>query len=371
MTSTTTRLMPKKKNEKKRKHKSSSDDSEDEESEYEVESDVSLQADDDDDDDVIDDAAEDDAADNDLADEAMKPTARKKYKPATSMKRSKATYTASRPLYDKNGNRLTERGGYAHDIESKMKISKANRGKTPWNKNKERSGTDKAKISAGVKARNRSILLQQLKDWNMTEHEYLALRRKTKTVRERLRRTKVANSQLKTDSEQKTVKFEPDSACESSDNDNDAGEKQDEIHEQEFDATAPDESAIEHDGADSRQDNFDMQQQQQQQQQDTSSVSRMGDYSWDPHPFDTDDPSVYAQACPVDGPGGLICCSVCTANYSRYMSITYSNLEQQTMSIIGRDAKELGSLLQKANHTLERTLPGTATVKPKRGKRRK
>jgi hypothetical protein len=59
--------------------------------------------------------------------------------------------------------RKTEAGGYAHTNKSKEKISNANRGNTPWNKGKQRSSSDKAKIKAGVQARNRAIKLEKLR----------------------------------------------------------------------------------------------------------------------------------------------------------------------------------------------------------------
>lgn len=68
------------------------------------------------------------------------------------------------PTYE----RKTEAGGYAHTNKSKEKISFANRGNTPWNKGKQRSSADKAKIKAGVQARNRAIKLEKLRvsaDW--------------------------------------------------------------------------------------------------------------------------------------------------------------------------------------------------------------
>ena len=59
--------------------------------------------------------------------------------------------------------RKTKAGGYAHTNKSKERISRANTGNTPWNKGKQRSSADKAKIKAGVQARNRAIKLEKLK----------------------------------------------------------------------------------------------------------------------------------------------------------------------------------------------------------------
>jgi hypothetical protein len=91
--------------------------------------------------------------------------------------------------------RLTERGGYAHTKTSRMKISHANRGNTPWNKGKTRTGTTKAKISAGVKARNHALLLVKLQKLGLTEEEWMQKRKQIKYLRERVRRAKRAAEQ--------------------------------------------------------------------------------------------------------------------------------------------------------------------------------
>ena len=89
--------------------------------------------------------------------------------------------------------RKTDRGGYSHTNLSKSRISKANSGNKPWNFGKRRSSADKAKIAAGVRARNRTILLQKLKRLGMTEEEYNIKKKEIKYLRERIRRAKVAN----------------------------------------------------------------------------------------------------------------------------------------------------------------------------------
>jgi hypothetical protein len=43
----------------------------------------------------------------------------------------------SRNAYEDTSERLTENGGYAHTVNSKLKISMANKGNTPWNKVRE------------------------------------------------------------------------------------------------------------------------------------------------------------------------------------------------------------------------------------------
>jgi hypothetical protein len=89
--------------------------------------------------------------------------------------------------------RKTERGGYVHKSSTKAKISMANAGNTPWNLGKNRSSADRAKIAAGVRARNRAILLEKLQRLGMTEEEYVKKKKEVKYIRERIRRAKVAN----------------------------------------------------------------------------------------------------------------------------------------------------------------------------------
>ena len=96
--------------------------------------------------------------------------------------------------------RKTEKGGYAHTKASRAKIGKANKGKSPWNKGKNRSEEVKAKIRAGVVARNRAVLAVKLKKLGMTEAEWLAKQKEIKYLRERVRRAKLAASKKKEES---------------------------------------------------------------------------------------------------------------------------------------------------------------------------
>jgi len=86
----------------------------------------------------------------------------------------------------------TENGGFSHTNASRAKISAANKGKTPWNKGKARSEETRARIAAGVRAKNREKYLQKLKDLNVTEEEYEEQKkaiRKKKDKEQRARKT--------------------------------------------------------------------------------------------------------------------------------------------------------------------------------------
>ena len=92
--------------------------------------------------------------------------------------------------------RKTNKGGYAHTKRSRARISKANTGNTPWNKGRQRSEADKAKIAAAVRARNQAILKEKLKLFNMTEEEFRAKQKEIKYLRERVRRAKADSKKL-------------------------------------------------------------------------------------------------------------------------------------------------------------------------------
>merc|ERR1712192_6452 len=112
-------------------------------------------------------------------------------------KRKRKSYEVTEADYLPSHARKTAKGGYAHTNRSKSLISKANTGNTPWNKGKFRSSADRAKIAAGVRARNRAILLEKLKRLGMSEEEYNQKKKEIKYLRERIRRSKLANEKHK------------------------------------------------------------------------------------------------------------------------------------------------------------------------------
>jgi len=86
--------------------------------------------------------------------------------------------------------RPTANGGYTHTNASKAKISAANKGKIPWNKGRQRSPEERARIAAGVRARNRQRFLQKLKDMGLTEEEYEQQKREERRKKEAERRAR-------------------------------------------------------------------------------------------------------------------------------------------------------------------------------------
>jgi hypothetical protein len=66
-----------------------------------------------------------------------------------------------------------------------------------------------------------------------------------------------------------------------------------------------------------------------------------------------DDKLTY-DSCPDGGPGGLICCSYCTAAYSRFLSNNAKEMEAQTVSRVGQEVSEILELLEDAKQRLQR-----------------
>ena len=95
--------------------------------------------------------------------------------------------------------RKTTHGGYAHTNLSRSRISESNSGNIPWNYGKQRSSADKAKIAAGVRARNRTKLLEKLENLGLTEEEWYKKKKEIKHLRERLRKAKLTNMKSETE----------------------------------------------------------------------------------------------------------------------------------------------------------------------------
>jgi NUMOD3 motif len=89
---------------------------------------------DDDDDDVWQPEEDNEEEDNDDDVEEEEPAIRPKKQPLQQQPKRKR----SRNVYEDTSERMTENGGYAHTMNSKLKISKANKGNTPWNKVREK-----------------------------------------------------------------------------------------------------------------------------------------------------------------------------------------------------------------------------------------
>jgi hypothetical protein len=75
------------------------------------------------------------------------------------------------------------------------------------------------------------------------------------------------------------------------------------------------------------------------------------DFNWTPHTYDSKELS-FAAGCPRGGPGGLICCESCTAQFSNFLSGTTRDIEQQKAAKMGGEMTELLGFLSSAKKLL-------------------
>jgi hypothetical protein len=75
------------------------------------------------------------------------------------------------------------------------------------------------------------------------------------------------------------------------------------------------------------------------------------DFNWTPHTYDSKEPS-FTAGCPRGGPGGLICCESCAAQYSNFLSGTTRDIEQQKAAKMGGEMTELLGFLSNAKKLL-------------------
>lgn len=333
--------------------------------------------------------------------------------------------------YVPSTSRFTDRGGYAHTTQSRLAISRANKGNTPWNKGKNRSGTDRAKIAAGVRARNRAILLEKLQKLGMTEEEWNAKKKQIKLARERLRRARKANEEREEEKE-KQRKMEAfrkaaENQAQSSNSNNDSLSKLDQnsggkdgllidssenlnssqvsafvsthtsqlcvsyvtssfvllTKKQSYSASGIQQQQPQETAAPMHQQHAMAVNQQDDEETDGSSSDDEYDsptlnhsifaryYRWHPHPFDAPETS-YDKHCPNGGPGGFTCCESCTTLYSQYLSDTYKDIEQQKITNIGAEVSQLLEFIGETKTKLEETIQAVRKKPPpKRAKLRK
>eukprot|EP00814_Leptocylindrus_danicus_P022483 CAMPEP_0116044868 /NCGR_PEP_ID=MMETSP0321-20121206/27265_1 /TAXON_ID=163516 /ORGANISM="Leptocylindrus danicus var. danicus, Strain B650" /LENGTH=224 /DNA_ID=CAMNT_0003526065 /DNA_START=127 /DNA_END=798 /DNA_ORIENTATION=+ len=60
-----------------------------------------------------------------------------------------------------------------------------------------------------------------------------------------------------------------------------------------------------------------------------------------------------APKCPEGGPGGLVCCEVCTISYARYLNQTTAEMDAHNVSKVGEEVNELLELLHDAQKRLK------------------
>lgn len=136
--------------------------------------------------------------------------------PETSIETSTDAFVSDISLPTENGAFVsdiplpTENGGYSHTTASRAKISAANKGKTPWNKGKQRSEAVKKRIAEGVKRKNREKFMNKLQELGLTEEEYEHQKkeeRKEKDAERKARRTEKGGYRPTEETKQKISKI--------------------------------------------------------------------------------------------------------------------------------------------------------------------
>ncbi|VEU33553.1 unnamed protein product [Pseudo-nitzschia multistriata] len=230
--------------------------------------------------------------------------------------------------------RRTEKGGYSHTNLSKSRISKANKGNKPWNFGKRRSSADRAKIAAGVRARNRTILLQKLKHLGMTEEEYLIKKKEIKYLRERVRRAKLANGKHL----DKKIEQKLQEAIDATNlknivlsDENGTNAKNTNKTGQETKSDSQNSEVKEESGEGNK-------------EKEIGGIFSK-EIIWRPFSF-SENNSSYDQACPEGGPGGLICCSSCSIKFNKLLTRTSEDIETYRMN---KEAEEVTETLNFLN----------------------
>lgn len=243
--------------------------------------------------------------------------------------------------------RKTEKGGYAHTNLSRSRISQANKGNKPWNFGRRRSSADRAKIAAGVRARNRSILLQKLKHLGMTEEEYLQKKKEIKYLRERIRRAKVANGKHLDKKIHQKLQAAIDATnlkdIKITDEGKEGGKKQEE-EKKNGEAEENGEVKVElPDREDRIKDIF------------TKEIV------WRPFSFSDQNVS-YEESCPEGGLGGLICCDHCSTKYNMFLTRTSEDVETFRMK---KESGEVNEILDILHHKKDLLKEGINAAKVK------
>jgi len=245
--------------------------------------------------------------------------------------------------------RKTEKGGYTHTNLSKKKISEANTGNKPWNFGKHRSSADRAKIAAGVRARNRTILLQKLKRLGITEEEYLIKKKEIKYLRERIRRAKLANGKHRDKKLEKKLQDAIDATSEKKIDKVNAGLQKAESQKAE---KKPEEKKKE-----------DVAVKVEGKSKPTSRIFSK-EITWRPFGSSESNDFAYDQSCPEGGPGGLICCDACSNKYNMFLIRTSEDVEKHRIIKESGEVTEILDFLGQKKDVLKKAVNTAKTKVP-------
>jgi len=335
----------------KKEESDSGDSGSDDDGEFKV--DVNVKSDDDD---------ENLSDDDDVATKNKnKSPGRKKNPTPTAIMTTPKTKSSSKKTLDEKKEEYEEgdrpiptlNGGYSHTKKSRKKIGLANKGNTPWNKGRIRSEEDKAKISAGVKARNRIVLLAKLEKLGMTEEEWYAQKKKTKLTREIDRRKRVKEKeQLKkeaalnarTPEDIEAEQTQKEEAIQTRLDEKERREKEKKLkvlkeRQERLEAAGKDQPKKSKLSKPSVALRTKVEIAIKKTNLPAKPKALRKEISWKEHLFDQQNGS-YSK-CPIGGPGGLICCASCCASYNQYMNFTCTDFEDQTINIVSNEYSDI------------------------------
>lgn len=289
---------------------------------------------------------------NGLPKKTRKPDPRKRIRKPLNISEEELFEESRIPSYK----RKTARGGYAATAAHRLKISKANKGKQPWNTGKNRSQEDINKIREAVNAHHRRKMLANIQSIGMTEEEYIACRKRIKVMRENVRKYRMFNKQKAVKQGEKLLAEKKEKEEQEKDDDETAQESE-----------SPTDEKVKHDPDGNREAVSETEETPPKPQgtspREARSVPERStaydiekvpeifrrDFEWTPHNIFQNGEVSLEGKCPNGGPGGLVCCDICSATYCDFLTSTYNEMEDQKLTKAAADLETVTSFLE-LNH---------------------
>jgi len=248
-------------------------------------------------------------------------------------------------------------GGYSHTKSSKAKIAKANKGNTPWNKGRKRSEEDKAKISAGVRATNRQVLLKKIEKMGITEEEWFRRRKKIKLEREIERRRRVKLTK-KLEKEQLEIEVREEKKMEPNNEIKEKEKEKEKIVQLKRNEKMEEQHVVSLKKKKKKKvEDLELKNENEKK----TKVNKPSEIFWTPHLFDKDGTS-YAK-CPSGGPGGLVCCYYCSSSYSQFLTSTAEDIEKNTINLVACEMNDILNTLEETQCKLQEMTSTTSGTK--------
>lgn len=72
----------------------------------------------------------------------------------------------------------------------------------------------------------------------------------------------------------------------------------------------------------------------------------------------------YADICPNGGPGGLICCTDCTSSYSKFLTFTFNDMQDQMTAKVANEMEQVLGFLESAKANLSHAVRAARRQNP-------